>query len=106
VRDDVARGSLEVVLREYERRVIPIHALYTRDKASLPKVRVSSSSSRSVWLGADRAGYVARFATQPMQTEKLAETDVVVLARGESRFVAIYPKPSSFRSLIENRSSR
>ena len=40
VRDDLARGALEVVLGEDEQHVVPIHALFTRDKASLPKVRV------------------------------------------------------------------
>jgi DNA-binding transcriptional LysR family regulator len=39
VREEIARGALEVVLRDHEHREVPIHALYTRDKASLPKVR-------------------------------------------------------------------
>jgi DNA-binding transcriptional LysR family regulator len=40
VRDDLARGRLEVVLRDHQPPPRLIHALYTRDKATLPKVRV------------------------------------------------------------------
>jgi DNA-binding transcriptional LysR family regulator len=39
VREEIERGSLEVVLRDHGQRELPIHALYTRDKADLPKVR-------------------------------------------------------------------
>ncbi len=39
VEDEVASGRLEVVLREHERPALDIHALYTREKAGLPKVR-------------------------------------------------------------------
>jgi DNA-binding transcriptional LysR family regulator len=39
VREEIERGLLEVVLRGHEYREVPIHALYTRDKASLPRVR-------------------------------------------------------------------
>jgi DNA-binding transcriptional LysR family regulator len=40
VRDDLARGKLEVVLRDQQPPPRTIHALYSRDKAVLPKVRV------------------------------------------------------------------
>ena len=40
VRDDIARGELEVVLREHEQEPIAIHALYPKQRATLPKVRV------------------------------------------------------------------
>ena len=40
VRDEIARGKLEVVLPEFESRPRLIYALFTRDKAALPKVRV------------------------------------------------------------------
>jgi LysR family transcriptional regulator for bpeEF and oprC len=40
VRDDVSRGKLEIVLPDYEPAPRTIYAVYTRDKASLPKVRV------------------------------------------------------------------
>ncbi|WP_437286581.1 LysR family transcriptional regulator [Sorangium sp. So ce406] len=39
VREELDGGALEVVLSAHEHREVPIHALYTRDKASLPKVR-------------------------------------------------------------------
>jgi DNA-binding transcriptional LysR family regulator len=40
VREEVARGTLEVVLPEHEPEPRPVYALYARDKAALPKVRV------------------------------------------------------------------
>jgi DNA-binding transcriptional LysR family regulator len=40
VRDDVSRRKLEIVLRDQEPAPRTIYAVYTRDKASLPKVRV------------------------------------------------------------------
>jgi len=40
VRDDLARGALEVVLAAYPQAPITIHALYPRQRATLPKVRV------------------------------------------------------------------
>jgi LysR family transcriptional regulator, regulator for bpeEF and oprC len=40
VREDIARGELEVVLREYKQEPITIHALYPKQRATLPKVRV------------------------------------------------------------------
>jgi DNA-binding transcriptional LysR family regulator len=40
VRDDVSRGKLEVVLPDYEPPPRTIYAVYTRDNAALPKVRV------------------------------------------------------------------
>ncbi|APR76409.1 Transcriptional regulator, LysR family protein [Minicystis rosea] len=40
VRDELANGSLEIVLADHELPPRPLHALYTRDKASLPRVRV------------------------------------------------------------------
>lgn len=39
VERELASGQLEVVLHDHERPALDIHALYTRDKASLPKVR-------------------------------------------------------------------
>ena len=39
VREEIERGLLEAVLRDHEHRELPIHALYTRDKADLPRVR-------------------------------------------------------------------
>ena len=36
----VARGALEIVLRDHEQSPVPIHALCTRENAALPKVRV------------------------------------------------------------------
>lgn len=39
VEHEVESGRLEVVLREHERPALDIHALYTREKAGLPKVR-------------------------------------------------------------------
>ncbi|APR79204.1 Transcriptional regulator, LysR family protein [Minicystis rosea] len=40
VRGDLADGSLEIVLSDHELPARALHALYTRDKANLPKVRV------------------------------------------------------------------
>jgi LysR family transcriptional regulator, regulator for bpeEF and oprC len=40
VRDGVERGELEVLLGDYEQTPLSIHALYTREAARLPKVRV------------------------------------------------------------------
>jgi LysR family transcriptional regulator, regulator for bpeEF and oprC len=40
VRDDIARGDLEVVLREHKQEPITVHALYPKQRATLPKVRV------------------------------------------------------------------
>lgn len=39
VRDEVASGALEIVLSDYEQSPVPVHALYTRENATLPKVR-------------------------------------------------------------------
>ncbi len=39
VRDDIARGALEVVLGDHPQAPIPIHALYSKQGATLPKVR-------------------------------------------------------------------
>jgi len=39
VEHQIASGQLEVILREHERPALDIHALYTREKAGLPKVR-------------------------------------------------------------------
>lgn len=39
VEQEVAVGRLEVLVREHERPALDIHALYTREKAGLPKVR-------------------------------------------------------------------
>lgn len=36
---EIASGQLEVILQEHERPALDIHALYTREKANLPKVR-------------------------------------------------------------------
>lgn len=40
VRDDIAAGRLEIVLEDHEAPPRPVHALYAREKAALPKVRV------------------------------------------------------------------
>jgi DNA-binding transcriptional LysR family regulator len=40
IRDDVSCGKLEIVLPDYEPPPRTVYAVYTRDKASLPKVRV------------------------------------------------------------------
>ena len=40
VRDDIARGDLEVVLRDHEQEPITVHALYPKPRATLPNVRV------------------------------------------------------------------
>jgi DNA-binding transcriptional LysR family regulator len=40
IQDELARGTLEAVLREHEQPPRPIYVLYARDKAALPKVRV------------------------------------------------------------------
>jgi LysR family transcriptional regulator, regulator for bpeEF and oprC len=39
VRDEVARGALEVVLGDHEQTPVTVHALYTKESATLPKVR-------------------------------------------------------------------
>jgi DNA-binding transcriptional LysR family regulator len=39
VRAEIARKALEVVLQGHERAARPVYALYSRDKAALPKVR-------------------------------------------------------------------
>lgn len=39
-RDGLASGALQSVLADYERPRLTLHALYTREKAALPKVRV------------------------------------------------------------------
>jgi LysR family transcriptional regulator, regulator for bpeEF and oprC len=39
VEHEIASGRLEVVLGDHERPALDIHALYTREKAGLPKVR-------------------------------------------------------------------
>lgn len=40
VRDDIAAGRLEIVLADHEAPPRVVHALYAREKAALPKVRV------------------------------------------------------------------
>jgi DNA-binding transcriptional LysR family regulator len=40
VRDDIAQRKLEVVLPDHEPAPRAVYAVYTRDKSSLPKVRV------------------------------------------------------------------
>jgi DNA-binding transcriptional LysR family regulator len=37
---EIERGELEVVMQNHESHELPIHALYTREKSALPKVRV------------------------------------------------------------------
>jgi DNA-binding transcriptional LysR family regulator len=39
VREPLARGTLDAILREHEQAPRPIHALYMREKAAVPKVR-------------------------------------------------------------------
>ncbi|HEY5956515.1 MAG TPA: LysR family transcriptional regulator [Polyangiaceae bacterium] len=38
-RETIARGALVVILREHEPPALPVHALFVKEKASLPKVR-------------------------------------------------------------------
>ncbi|HEX3758615.1 MAG TPA: LysR substrate-binding domain-containing protein, partial [Kofleriaceae bacterium] len=40
IADELARGRLEAVLLDHERPLRPVHALYARHRAALPKVRV------------------------------------------------------------------
>lgn len=40
IADELARGRLETVLVDHERAPRPVHALYARHRAALPKVRV------------------------------------------------------------------
>lgn len=40
VQEEIARGKLEVAARDHESAPRTVYALYTRDKAALPKVRV------------------------------------------------------------------
>ena len=40
VRDDVSRGKLEIVLKDYDPPPRTVYAVYTRGKAALAKVRV------------------------------------------------------------------
>lgn len=40
IADELARGRLEAVLVDHERPPRPVHALYARHRAALPKVRV------------------------------------------------------------------
>jgi LysR family transcriptional regulator for bpeEF and oprC len=64
IADELARGKLEIVLADHERPPRPVHALYERQRAAMPKVRVfldwvqqliAAHATRTATIGARRS---------------------------------------------------
>lgn len=51
----IARGELRTVLRDHEPAPRPVHALFAREKAALPKVRAFLEFAEATFRAADRA---------------------------------------------------